>query len=35
MEIMDYSVKNLGEAEYDKRNWLEHQKTQVWPKNSK
>ena len=22
MEIMDSSVKNLGEAEYDKRNWL-------------
>ena len=29
------SVKYTGEVEYDKQNWLQHQKTQAWPKNSK
>jgi hypothetical protein len=27
----DSSIKNLGQVEYDKQNWLQHQKTQVWP----
>ena len=30
-----FSIKNIGEVEYDKQNWLGHHKTQAWPKNSK
>ena len=30
--MMDSSVKNLEEFEYDKHNWLYRQKTQVRPK---
>ena len=29
--MIDSSVRNLGEAEYDKQNWLQHQKIQVRP----
>ena len=32
---MDSSIKNPGETEYDKQNWLHRQKNQVLPKNSK
>ena len=33
LEMMDSSVKNLGKAEYDKQNWLQHQKTQSLTEN--
>ena len=29
--MIDSSIKNPGETEYDKQNRLQHQKTQVWP----
>jgi hypothetical protein len=35
LEMIDSSVRSLGEVEYDNKNWLQHQKTQVWPNNSK
>ena len=35
LEMMDSSVKNLGEFEYDKQNRLQRQKTQVSPNNVK
>ena len=35
LEMMDSSVKSLGEVKYDKQNRLQLQKTQVWSKNSK
>ena len=35
LKTVDSSVRNPGEVEYDKQNWLQHQKTQAWPKNSK
>jgi len=35
LEMIDSSVKNLGEVEYDTKNCLRHQKTPVKPKNSK
>ena len=35
LEMMDYSVKNLGEVEYDKQSRLQHKKNQVPPNNSK
>jgi len=31
--MMDSSVTNLGEVEYDNQNCLRHQKTPVQPKN--
>ena len=34
-EMIDSSVRNLGEAEYNKQNWLQRRKTQAWPKNLK
>ena len=33
--MIDSSVKSPGEFEYDYQNCLRHQKTQVWPENSK
>ena len=27
--MTDSSMKNLGEVEYDKQNWLQHQKSQI------
>ena len=35
LEMMDCSVSNPEEVEYDKQNYLQHQKTQVSPNNSK
>ena len=35
LKTIDSSVRNLGEVEYDKQNWLQHQKPQVWTNNSK
>jgi hypothetical protein len=35
LEMINYSVRSLGEIKYDKQNWLKHQKTRVWLKNSK
>jgi len=35
LEMIDSSVKHLGEVEYDTKNCLQHQKTPVKPKNSK
>ena len=35
LEMMDSSFKKLGKVEYDKQNWLQHHKTQAWPKNLK
>ena len=35
LERTDSSIKNLGEVEYDKQNWLQRRKTQAWPKNLK
>ena len=31
LETVDSSVRNPGEVEYNKQNWLRHQKTQVQP----
>ena len=33
LEIMDSSVRSLGEVEYDNQNWLWHQKTQFAEKS--
>jgi len=33
--MIDSSIKNPGEDEYDKQNWLKRQKNQVLQKNSK
>ena len=35
LKMIDSSVKSPGEFEYDYQNCLRHQKTQVWPENSK
>ena len=35
LKMIDSSVKNVGEAEYDIQNSLQHQKIQVRPKNCK
>ena len=29
--MIDSSMKNLGEVEYNKQNWLQHQKSQIRP----
>jgi hypothetical protein len=34
-QMMDSSIKNIGEFQYDKWNCLWHQKTLTWPKNLK
>ena len=33
LKMIDSSVRNLGEVEYDKQNWMQHQKTPVRPKS--
>ncbi len=35
LKTVDSSVRNLGKVEYDKQNWLQHQQSQIRPKNSK
>jgi hypothetical protein len=35
LEIIDSDVESPGEVEYDKQNWQQYQKSQVWPKSSK
>ena len=35
LEMIDSSVKSLGDVEYDKQNCLQHQEIRVWLKNSK
>ena len=35
LNMIDSSIKNLGQVVYDNQNWAATSKTQVWLKNAK